>query len=126
MQVLRSLAVCFGLLTVVSCASTEDRHEIYGRYMQTVIAQLENEGRHADFTNIGATKLAALVELTITADGSLEAVRIVKSSGNEEFDRVVVRIARAAAPFLAFPEEIRKEVDVLHIVRTWRYNHSEP
>jgi periplasmic protein TonB len=124
-RVLRSFVVCFGLFLVTSCISTEGRHEIYRKYMQTVVAQLEKEGRYADWTSIGATKLAAKVDLAITPDGSLEAVRIVQSSGNSEFDRAVVRIAYAAAPFLPFPEEIRKEIDILHIVRTWRYYPSK-
>lgn len=122
-RLLGLVVLCFGMILVVSCATTANRNDYYKEYMQTVIAKVENAGRHIALSG-AEVKLAAQVDLVITADGSLESVRIVRSSGNDEFDRAVVRIAYAAAPFLPFPEEIRRETDVLHIVRTWRYGPS--
>ena len=63
--------------------------------------------------------LRVLVE--INAEGSLLDVRILESSGSEVLDRAALRIVRLAAPFLPFPEELRRETDVLHIVRTWQF-----
>ncbi|MDZ7825397.1 MAG: energy transducer TonB [Gammaproteobacteria bacterium] len=63
--------------------------------------------------------LRVLVE--INSEGSLLDVRILESSGSEVLDRAALRIVRLAAPFLPFPEELRRETDVLHIVRTWQF-----
>lgn len=93
-------------------------------YVQAVAAKLRNAGRQAVLANIKGIKagLAAKVELAIVPDGSLESAMIVESSGNAEFDRAVIQIANAAAPFPPFPEAVRKETDVLNIVRTLRYS----
>ena len=63
--------------------------------------------------------LQVLVE--VNAEGTLLDVRVLESSGSEVLDRAALRIVRLAAPFLPFPEELRRETDVLHIVRTWQF-----
>jgi protein TonB len=63
--------------------------------------------------------LRVLVE--VNARGTLLDIRILDSSGSEVLDQAALRIVRLAAPFLPFPEELRRETDVLHIVRTWQF-----
>ena len=63
--------------------------------------------------------LRVLVE--IDADGRLLDVRILESSGSGVLDASALRIVRLAAPFLAFPPELRAEADILQIVRTWQF-----
>jgi protein TonB len=36
-------------------------------------------------------------------------------------DDAAIRIVKLAAPYAPFPEDIRKEVDILHITRTWKF-----
>jgi protein TonB len=36
-------------------------------------------------------------------------------------DQAAVDIVRLAAPFGVFPEELRDNVDLLEIIRTWRF-----
>ena len=63
--------------------------------------------------------LRVLVE--IEASGRLLDVRILESSGSGVLDASALRIVRLAAPFLPFPDDLREEVDVLHVVRTWQF-----
>lgn len=63
--------------------------------------------------------LQVLVE--IDAAGTLLNVRIIESSGSDVLDQAALRIVRLAAPYLPFPDSLRNEVDVLHIVRTWQF-----
>ena len=63
--------------------------------------------------------LRVLVE--IEADGRLIDVRLLESSGSSVLDASALRIVRLAAPFLPFPDALRAEADVLHIVRTWQF-----
>jgi protein TonB len=55
------------------------------------------------------------------ADGTIHSMRLRQSSGHEELDQAAMRIVRLAAPFAAFPFELRKDYDVLWITRTWRF-----
>jgi protein TonB len=62
-----------------------------------------------------------LMHVAVRADGSVEQIRVVRSSGHKLLDDAAVRIVRMAAPFSPFPPEIRDEVDVLDITRTWQF-----
>lgn len=62
-----------------------------------------------------------LMHVAVRADGSIERVQIRRSSGHKLLDDAAVRIVRLSAPFAPFPPEIRKEVDVLDITRTWQF-----
>jgi len=62
-----------------------------------------------------------LMHVAVRADGSVERIRVVRSSGHKLLDDAAVRIVRMSAPFAPFPPEIRQEVDVLDITRTWQF-----
>lgn len=62
-----------------------------------------------------------LMHVAVRADGSVERIRVVRSSGHKLLDDAAVRIVRLSAPFSPFPPEIRQEVDVLDITRTWQF-----
>lgn len=63
--------------------------------------------------------------VSIKADGSLERVQIDRSSGNKVLDEATVRIVRLAAPYAAFPADIARDTDVLHITRTWTFTRAD-
>jgi protein TonB len=39
-------------------------------------------------------------------------------------DQAAVRIVRMSAPFAPFPRNISKEIDILHITRTWVFEYG--
>jgi periplasmic protein TonB len=57
-------------------------------------------------------------------DGVLEEVRVLESSGHDALDEAALRIVRLAAPYQAFPVEMRKKYDRLEIIRTWQFSRS--
>ena len=59
--------------------------------------------------------------VAIEPDGSLRDVRVIDSSGHKVLDEAAVRIVRLAAPYAPFPPGMRKQTDVLEIVRTWQF-----
>lgn len=63
--------------------------------------------------------------VSIKADGSIETVEINQSSGSKVLDDAARRIVELAAPYAVFPEEVRKEVDILSITRTWTFTHQD-
>lgn len=66
-----------------------------------------------------------LLDVAINADGSLNNVTLLRSSGHKVLDDAAMRIVRMAAPFNEFSEEMRVDTDVLHITRTWEFLDSQ-
>ena len=66
-----------------------------------------------------------LVTVAIRADGSLENVEINKSSGQRILDAAAVKIVEMGAPYAAFPPDIRRDTDILHITRTWSFTKGD-
>nr|MBP6807711.1 energy transducer TonB [Chromatiaceae bacterium] len=62
-----------------------------------------------------------ILRVALRADGTLEEVRVLRSSGSDVLDQAAVRIVNLAAPYAPFPPDIRKETDVLDITRTWQF-----
>lgn len=62
-----------------------------------------------------------LLDVAINHDGSLHSVKVVRSSGHRVLDEGAVRIVQMAAPYAPLPEALRKDIDVLHIIRTWQF-----
>jgi protein TonB len=57
----------------------------------------------------------------IRPDGSLDHIKVRHSSGEPVLDAAAERIVRMAAPFAPFPADLKREVDILVITRTWRF-----
>ncbi|WP_369384822.1 energy transducer TonB [Methylobacillus glycogenes] len=72
-------------------------------------------------------KLYGKLELSvdIRADGSIEKIRITRSSGHKVLDDAAKRIVELAAPYAAFPEDIRKDFDIIGITRTWTFTKED-
>jgi len=62
-----------------------------------------------------------VVHTAIRADGTLESVDVVRSSGLNVLDDAAIRAVRLSAPFAPFPEDIGAETDILDITRTFSY-----
>jgi protein TonB len=76
----------------------------------------EARGRH--YGNLRLT-------VTIRADGSVESVELDRSSGLTVLDAAAFKIVQMAAPFAAFPADIRRDTDLLVITRTWFFGQGD-
>ncbi len=65
-----------------------------------------------------------VLHVAVRADGSIDNIRILHSSGHKLLDDAAVRIVKLTAPFAPFPPDILKETDILDITRTWRFLSS--
>jgi protein TonB len=72
-------------------------------------------------------KLYGTLQLTVTIrpDGTVESVELNRSSGLKILDAAAHRIVQMAAPFAAFPADIRKDTDLLVITRTWFFAQGD-
>ena len=66
-----------------------------------------------------------LITVSIRSDGNVENVEINRSSGQKVLDAAAVRIVEMSAPFAAFPPDIKRDTDVLHITRTWTFTKGD-
>ena len=72
----------------------------------------------------GALQGEVLMLVSILADGTLEEVRILKSSGHRQLDQAALATVRQAAPYQPFNVEMRKAYDRLEFTRTWQFTKS--
>lgn len=63
--------------------------------------------------------------VTIRANGGVESVELDRSSGLKVLDQAAYKIVRMAAPFAAFPANIRRDTDLLVITRTWFFGRGD-
>jgi len=62
-----------------------------------------------------------VMSVELRADGSLIRVTINRRSGHKLIDDAALNIVKLAAPFAPLPIDLRKEVDILVITRTWQF-----
>lgn len=72
-------------------------------------------------------KLYGQLQMTVSIkpDGSVDAIEINRSSGHKVLDAAAKHIVELGAPYAQFPEDIRKEVDILSITRTWTFTKED-
>jgi len=62
-----------------------------------------------------------VLRVDINVDGTIREIRVLESSGQRVLDEAAVRIVRLSAPFAPLPADMRKNTDILQIVRLWRF-----
>ena len=65
-----------------------------------------------------------ILHVAVRADGSVERIRVLRSSGFDVLDQAAVSIVELAAPFAPLPPDIKAETDILDITRTWQFLRS--
>jgi protein TonB len=65
-----------------------------------------------------------ILRVAVRADGSVERVQVLRSSGFEILDEAAVHIVELAAPYAPFPPDIAAETDILDITRTWQFQRN--
>lgn len=63
--------------------------------------------------------------VSIKADGSIESIELNRSSGHKVLDEAARHIVELGAPYARFPDDVRKEIDVLGITRTWTFTKED-
>ena len=104
--------------------SPTDTQSLEGFYIAAWVRKVEQIGE-MNFPVI-ARKLnlntGPVLDVAIRADGSLQEVRVTRSSGNAELDQAAQQIVRLGAPYAPFPPQLRQRYDVLHIARPWSFD----
>ncbi|MGH8642960.1 MAG: energy transducer TonB [Gammaproteobacteria bacterium] len=107
--------------------SANTRAYKYAAYMEAWRAKVERVGNLNYPDEARARKLAGslILDVGLRSDGRVVEMTLRRSSGEPILDQAAMRIVELASPFSPFPEDIRGEVDVLHITRTWQFLYSQ-
>lgn len=62
--------------------------------------------------------------VSLLPNGDVHRVKILESSGHKILDQAAIKIVHLAAPYDPFPQKMSREVDVLEIIRTWRFHRD--
>lgn len=103
--------------------SPTDTQSLEGFYIAAWVRKVEQIGT-MNFPSIARTlnlNTGPVLDVAIRADGSLQEVRIARSSGHPELDQAAQQIVRLGAPYAPFPPQLRQRYDVLHIARPWHF-----
>lgn len=94
-------------------------------YVMHVVRKIEKVGS-SNFPEEAGRKLYGTPRMSISiyADGSIRNVEVLQSSGNLVLDSQTIDIIRRSSPFAPFPKNVRKERDVLELIRTFSYNNK--
>jgi protein TonB len=99
----------------------------YAQYVEDWRTKVERIG-NLNYPEIARRqKIFGKLTLTVSirADGSVESIEVNRPSGQRILDASAVRIVKLAAPYAPFPPDIRKELDVLSITRTWIFTSTD-
>jgi protein TonB len=105
----------------LTAASTLKANDAY--YVDSWRSKIEKMGRinyPQDAINC-FNQCSLRVLVSIHPDGTINNLKVLESSGKKTLDDATVQIIRRAAPFAPFTEEMRRDIDLLEIIRTFKY-----
>lgn len=65
------------------------------------------------------------MSVSINADGTLNRLEVERSSGQPVLDQAAEKIVKMGAPYARFPDNIRRDTDILVITRTWHFAQGD-
>ena len=98
----------------------------FAQYIEDWREKIQRVGT-LNYPDAARGKLYGSLVLTVSlnADGSIGRIDINRSSGHKVLDDAARRIVLMAAPYSAFPPEIRRDTDILEITRTWFFTQGD-
>jgi protein TonB len=98
----------------------------YAAYMDAWRAKVERVGNlnypeQAKHQNLAGS---LVLDVAINPDGTIHAVQVLRPSSHKLLDDAAVRIVELASPYAPLPPDMRAEVDILHITRTWKFHEA--
>jgi protein TonB len=96
----------------------------WAQYIDDWVKRMERVGRINFPENVRSLGLSGgpTLRVVINADGSLESLRIARSSGNSALDQATEGFVRSMAPFAPFPPELAQQGRSLEFQRKWTFS----
>jgi protein TonB len=106
--------------------STSAKDTIDTAYLSAWRARIEAIGNQHYPQEATAAGIYGTLRLlvAINPDGSINDVRILRSSGEPILDAAALSIVQLAAPFEPLNARMRERMDVLEVIRTWQFQRG--
>jgi len=119
--------------TTAAMAEPSSRNLVYGisakgmqwwQYMDDWVRRMERIGalNFPEAVRNQGLSGGPTISVVINPDGSLRALRIIRSSGNSTLDQAALRLVRSSAPFAAFPPTLAQQAGSIEIRRKWVFS----
>ena len=102
--------------------SASTREYAWAQYLRGWVDRVERVGNLNYPDEARRRRIGGLVVISVGVrrDGSVESVRIIRSSRIPMLDEAALRIVKLSEPFAPLPKT-SEDPDVLHITRTWQF-----
>lgn len=102
--------------------SASTREYAWAQYLRGWVDRVERVGNLNYPDEARRRRIGGLVVISVGVrrDGSMESMRIIRSSRIPMLDEAALRIVRLSEPFAPLPRTA-EDPDVLHITRTWQF-----
>jgi protein TonB len=103
------------------------REYAFARYVEDWVDKVERVGNLNYPEAARRQGIYGSLKLTVSiyANGEIEKIEVDRSSGSKILDTAAEKIVRLAAPYAAFPDDMRRKTDILSITRTWTFTRSD-
>ncbi|MDT3705860.1 MAG: energy transducer TonB [Thiobacillus sp.] len=103
------------------------REYAFARYVEDWVAKVERVGNLNYPEAARRQGIYGSLKLTVSiyADGRIEKIEVDSSSRSKILDAAAIKIVELAAPYAAFPDDMRSKTDILSITRTWTFTRSD-
>lgn len=106
--------------------TSRTKEYIAASYMRNWIDKIERLG-NADYPDAAIRERLSgtlILDVVINSDGSLKEINLRRSSGHQILDDAAKRIVQMSSPFQAFPANLQKQADIIHITRSWEFQSN--
>lgn len=110
--------------TVATISTKYDRDAVYVDAFRSRVEEVGNRNYPAEAKRRNLYGNVRLL-VAILPSGRVKEVVVLKSSGHRVLDEAARQSVRLAEPFMPFPASIRRDTDILQVIRTWKFSSSD-
>ncbi|MBP9731562.1 MAG: energy transducer TonB [Moraxellaceae bacterium] len=110
--------------TVATISTKYDRDAAYVDAFRSRVEEIGNKNYPDEAKRRNLQGNVRLL-VAILPSGRVKDITVLKSSGHSILDQAARQSVRLAEPFMPFPASIRKDTDILQVIRTWKFSTSD-
>jgi len=101
-------------------AAAADARHAYVKRVQEKIQEVTAQALAG--TRARGTRTTLRLRIEVNPEGLLSSVRVAQSSGDPDLDQLALTIVRTAAPFGAFPADMRRTTRVVELNSVFQFH----
>ena len=110
--------------TVATISTKYDRDAAYVDAFRSRVEEIGNKNYPDEAKRRNLQGNVRLL-VAILPSGRVKDITVLKSSGHSLLDQAARQSVRLAEPFMPFPASIRKDTDILQVIRTWKFSTTD-